>query len=400
MCVIIVRLTKNERIFLALHTENFIDGYKSRVITGFMLKVKRFNEKHRKVAKVVTFLSLFVIMILSVLFGIAGGLCRILGITGKNWKRRLGILLAALLLIVAVLVMGLNYRNIKQDKNVGKTQGENTEAVENVEVLDTMEPQNVSESNASKETMAADSSQTVAEPDEAKAAEEVKSKEESSTASESLQEQEMAQEESEPSDKPIAPKKDWDTSDVDLESFMEKYPEAVGWIYFEDGHISYPVMQSSDNEKYRWVSYTGEEANTGAIFLDYRSAADFSDSNSIIYGHYMKDRTMFGTLRDYREDPGYYNDHQYFQVITRDSKCRYQIFEYMDVPETYVLYDYVGKAAYEFVKDAEPVRRKSYMDSEIIVNETKKVVTLSTCTDKDELRFVVLGVMVDEVENY
>ena len=71
----------------------------------------------------------------------------------------------------------------------------------------------------------------------------------------------------------------------------------------------------------------------------------------------------------------------------------------LDVPETYVLYDYVAEAALEFVKDAEPVRIKSYMDSEIPVTKDSKVVTLSTCTKKDDLQFVVLGVLVEESDH-
>ncbi|WP_155829395.1 class B sortase [Butyrivibrio sp. XPD2002] len=180
-----------------------------------------------------------------------------------------------------------------------------------------------------------------------------------------------------------------------LEKLKNEYHDAVGWLYFEDGSISYPIMQGEDNEKYLTYGYDGNPADTGAIFLDYRSAADFSDSNSIVYGHNMKNRTMFGTLRNFRYDKNYYNDHQYFYIITEDNLYKYEIFAYMDVPNDYVIYDYVGEKSKEFVADAEPVRLKSYMDSEIPVNESKKVVTLSTCTSKDQLRFVVLGVLVD-----
>ncbi|WP_049945934.1 class B sortase [Butyrivibrio sp. LC3010] len=188
---------------------------------------------------------------------------------------------------------------------------------------------------------------------------------------------------------------DWEPCDVDLTSLKDEYPETVGWLFIENTSISYPIMQGSDNEKYLNIGYTGEEANTGAIFLDYRSAEDFNDSNSIIYGHNMKDKSMFGKLRDYRESKEYYNDHQYFQIITPDAEYRYKVFAYMDVPNDSVIYDYTGEEAKAFVADAEPVRIKSYMDSEIPVNKDDKVVILSTCTSQDDLRFVVLGVLVD-----
>ena len=185
-------------------------------------------------------------------------------------------------------------------------------------------------------------------------------------------------------------------SETNLIAFMKDHPDVVGWIYFEDGHISYPIVHSEDNEEYRTIDYDRNASRYGAIFLDYRSSGDFTDANSIVYGHNMKDGSMFGSLRAYRQDPTYYNDHQYFQIITPDKTYRYLIFEYMDVPENYVLYDYVAEAALSFVADAEPVRIKSYMDSDIVVNKDSKVVTLSTCTRKDDLQFVVLGVLVDE----
>ncbi len=182
----------------------------------------------------------------------------------------------------------------------------------------------------------------------------------------------------------------------ELASFLEQYPEAVGWIYMEGGEISYPIMHCDNNEKYLTTDFEGKPAEAGSIFLDSRSAADFTDSNSIIYGHNMKDKTMFGNLRRYREDPNYYTNNQYFAILTGNKVYKYKIFAYMDVPKDYEIYNYVGEASKAFVANAEPVRLKSYMDSEYPVNADSKVVTLSTCSDCDELRFVILGVLVQE----
>ena len=337
-----------------MHADNKISNYKTRVISKIMNNVKGFNEKHRALAGVTTFFTIIFIAILSALLIVAEKICCVFGNTGEFGKRALGVVLGVLLLCLALVA--------------GKMMIPAREATGPAE-----EPEAIG----------------VVEATELEAAEAVAQEPEA---------QETAVAEEEPAAEVKVRTKDWDISDVDLAGMMADYGETVGWIYFEDGHISYPIMQYTDNKKYKEKGFNGQDAPTGAIFLDCRSAADFSDYNSIIYGHNMKDRTMFGSLRDYREDPTYYNDHQYFQVITPEKTYRYQIFEYMDVAETYVLYDYVGDAAYEFVKDAEPVRIKSYMDSEIPVNTSTKVVTLSTCTDKDQLQFVVLGVMVDETE--
>ena len=109
----------------------------------------------------------------------------------------------------------------------------------------------------------------------------------------------------------------------------------------------------------------------------------------------MSDRTMFGSLRNYRQDPNYYKNHMYFQIITPEKAYRYKIFAYMDLPSNSEIYDYVGEKSVEFIKQEEMLRRKSYIENNDVVNETKKVVILSTCTTKDDLQFVVCGVSVD-----
>ena len=406
-----------------------------------MLRVKSFNERHRKLAPVTTFFTLILVALLSFFLTLAEKICAIFSGKGAFWKRTIGVILAAVLLLLVIRIKVFRPQAVHDGEDIKGSQNNAAEVVledkkETTEAGD-VKANEVSTADASLDEPSKAGDSTAEEIDRTDACAASTSADEHITGSEATDagtseasQTDMAEadrkenaeaERKETTETAAAATADatdtvstdastdvsadastaatgasWDTSDADLEKFMKDYPETVGWVYFEDGHISYPIMQSSDNLKYKLKDYTGVDSRTGAIFLDFRSAPDFGDYNSIIYGHNMKDRTMFGTLRDYREDPGYYNDHQYFQVILPGKKYRYQIFAYMDVPESYVLYDYVGKAAYDFVKDAEPVRIKSYMDSEIPVNTSTRVVTLSTCTDKDDLQFVILGVLVDE----
>ncbi len=370
---------------------------KENLLTSLVLKVRRFNEKHRNMAKATTFFALGLIVIVSALFTGIISLCSAVADLKPTTRRVLGVVLAAILVFVTWYTV--SHRVTPESVETQVTEAGEAAAV----ILDTISIDSLTEEapEDAQEDVTEDAQEETSENVQKDATGDVQEdvtedvqEEASEDVQEDLQEdlQEDAQEDASAA---LAP----GTPEAQLQAFMQDHPDVVGWLYFEDGHISYPIVQCEDNEKYRILDYSGEESDTGSIFLDFRSASDFSDSNSIIYGHNMKNHTMFGSLRDYREDPSYYNDHQYFQVITPDKTYRYQIFEYMDVPENYVLYDYVSDAAYEFVKDAEPVRIKSYMDSEIIVNAKSKVVTLSTCTRKDDLQFVVLGVMVEETEN-
>ena len=348
---------------------NSLNRIKSRVLSRIMNRARSFNEKHRGMAKATTVAALSLVVIVSILFQIVSLIVDLYMVVFGTWKKKLAALMVAVLILAVAIARNWDFSNIHHDVN---TSSYTTEVEETAKTSIAQEPEQTeaaSEPGSTDSTESQEQASSVSEP-------------------ESTDDQTQAISASEPT-------KDWNTSGVDLNTVIAQFPEAVAWIYFEDGHISYPIMQADDNEKYVHVDENGEDSRTGAIFLDSRSAADFSDSNSIVYGHNMKDRTMFGSLRDYREDPHYYDNHQYFQIITPQQTLRYLIFEYMDVPENDVMYDYVGEAALEFVKDAEPIRRRSYMDSEIIVDETKRVVTLSTCTAKDERQFLVMGGLVD-----
>ena len=365
-----------------------------------MLAVKGFNEKHRSIAAVTTFLTLLLVAVLSALFSIAIFVCSLFGKNASTGKRIAGIVMAGVLLCIAVFAaqrltspatMGSGSETEVDSDSLD--QAKELEASEQVqEVIDTVASGSTGQQAGTDQSV--DMDQQICADQSADTEQQI-----STEVVEDQQTTNATTNTTAESSTTTAPRKSWDTSDIELDKLMEAYPEMIGWVYFEDGHISYPIMHTTDNEKYSKLDYMGNEAPTGAIFLDYRSAADFSDANSIVYGHNMKDGTMFGSLREYRKDPAYYNDHMYFQIITPQKAYRYLIFEYMDVPETYVIYDYVAEAALEFVKDAEPVRIKSYMDSEIPVTKDSKVVTLSTCTKKDDLQFVVLGVLVEESDH-
>ena len=360
-----------------------IDETKNRIIKRLMTGVKRFNERHRAVAGIATFFTLLLIIVISFIFSCAGLVTSVFGGARSGAKKIIAILTVILLIVLIYLAAQKLYH---------------TPVVKTQPLSDKVVSQDNSDSKIQNST-GAESKQE----DESWEASEMKASE-----AEVLQEEiENAENsETEPSEEDVSdvePSEEITTTEnmnfsgADPIAFMEDHPDVVGWIYFEDGHISYPIVHSEDNEEYRTIDYDRNASRYGAIFLDYRSSGDFTDANSIVYGHNMKDGSMFGSLRSYRQDPTYYNDHQYFQIITPDKTYRYLIFEYMDVPENYVLYDYVAEAALSFVADAEPVRIKSYMDSDIVVNKDSKVVTLSTCTRKDDLQFVVLGVLVDEV---
>ena len=188
----------------------------------------------------------------------------------------------------------------------------------------------------------------------------------------------------------------WELADVRLEELSLKYPDVIGWLYFENEDISYPIVWSGDNEKYLRRAYTGRGTSAGSIFLDGDSSPDLSDQHSIIYGHNMRDDTMFGRLAFYKEKEGYYDDHRYFQIFTGDRVRRYEIFAYAYVPVSHKVFEIYGDKTEDFWNMIIALESDSYQKTDVKLNDRDSVVTLSTCDGNDSTRFIVSAVLVDE----
>lgn len=97
---------------------------------------------------------------------------------------------------------------------------------------------------------------------------------------------------------------------LSFEELKKINPEVFGWITIYGTHIDYPIAQAEDNDKYVNTSITGEYSLVGSIFLDYRNKNDFSDYNSILYGHHMEANAMFGEVGNFKEKE-YFGEHKY-----------------------------------------------------------------------------------------
>ena len=87
---------------------------------------------------------------------------------------------------------------------------------------------------------------------------------------------------------------------IDLQALREVNPDVVGWIALPGTEISYPVVQGTDNDYYLAHTWDRENSSCGAIFLDCGASADFSGFHTLVYGHRMRNGTMFTALKDYR----------------------------------------------------------------------------------------------------
>ena len=110
-----------------------------------------------------------------------------------------------------------------------------------------------------------------------------------------------------------------------ISQLRKQNEDVVGWIKFINLDISYPVMQGSTNDEYLRHTWSGMANNSGSIFMESLNTSDFQDSHTIIYGHNMKDGSMFGKLKNYKEEGGY-EKAPYFFIYTENVAYAYQIF--------------------------------------------------------------------------
>lgn len=104
-------------------------------------------------------------------------------------------------------------------------------------------------------------------------------------------------------------------SPIDFEALRAENPEVAGWIRIPDTKIDYPILHTDNNQKYLDTDFNGNKSVYGAIFLDCDSEPDFSGWNNPIYGHHMKDGSMFKDVVRFK-DPKYFKEHQYFEIYT------------------------------------------------------------------------------------
>lgn len=183
---------------------------------------------------------------------------------------------------------------------------------------------------------------------------------------------------------------------VDFDALQAKNPDCVAWIYFENLGISYPVMQGEDNDYYLTHTFEGQQVTAASIFMDYRNAADFTDDNTFVYGHNMKDKTMFGKLRGYT-DKGFYEENPCFYIYKPDYIYRYDIFScYLGAVEEEELFSLSFDTKEDYQAYLDRIGWKAAYDTGVEVTADDRIVTLMTChTAGHEYRYFVHGVLAD-----
>ncbi|MEG0721056.1 MAG: class B sortase [Lachnospiraceae bacterium] len=185
---------------------------------------------------------------------------------------------------------------------------------------------------------------------------------------------------------------------IDFDALVAMNPDIAGWIRFEEpSEINYPVVQGKDNAEYLRRTFQENDNKLGTLFVDVDNKKDFSDKNTFIYGHNMKNGTMFAQLMKYQEED-YYKEHPYFYIYTPNKKvAKYQICSAGIVGDTSISYQKTYESEQAYLTYLEEIKKASAYDTKVTLSATSQLVSLSTCTNvREEDRFLVHGVKISE----
>lgn len=150
------------------------------------------------------------------------------------------------------------------------------------------------------------------------------------------------------------------------------------WIQIPNTEINYPIVQAEDNEYYLKHNFKNESNMSGTIFVDYRNNID-EDKNIIVYGHNMRNGTMFNNITKFKED-SFFNSNDTINIIRNNILYQYEIFSIYVEDESKVSLEIEFTDNDAFVNYALNEASKSMYNKNIIITEEDKIITLVTCS--------------------
>ncbi|MEA4940465.1 MAG: class B sortase [Christensenella sp.] len=184
--------------------------------------------------------------------------------------------------------------------------------------------------------------------------------------------------------------------EVDWDSLERINRDIVAWLYCEGTPINYPIVQAKDNEYYLTRDFNRRKSESGALFLDCRNNIVANDENHIIYGHRMKDDSMFGSVPQYAEQ-SYCDEHPTMYLLTPEQNYRVEIFACRTVHSEDKYFETCFESKNAFQRYLNKAVEQSYWQSDTTVNTDNPslaLVTCSTYTNADNPRLLVHGCLI------
>lgn len=198
---------------------------------------------------------------------------------------------------------------------------------------------------------------------------------------------------------------------VNFKEEIKKYPDLYAWLFIPDNTqkdengdatllVNQPIVQSMENDAF-YLDHGPDKSSSksGAIYSEMKNSTDFSDPNTILYGHNMRGYKMFGALHKFRTVGGFFEANRYIYIFLPGRKLTYEIFAAYRADNTHLLNAYNFSDPKVFAEYIEKVKnpKSVYLKKrEVKLDTNSKLLTLSTCIGNSAYRYLVQGVLIKD----
>ena len=188
----------------------------------------------------------------------------------------------------------------------------------------------------------------------------------------------------------IVEEENGDEYTVDFNKLKEQNNETIAWLKVNNTNVEYPVVKGTNNSFYLNHSFDKSSNSAGWIFADCRNKFDNTDKNIVIYGHNMRDGSMFGSMLNILNAKWYENEENTnITLYTENEKCMYKVFSVYKIENE----DYYIKTEFkndnEFEDFIKTLKKRSIKDFNVDVSKDDNILTLSTCANNNKYRVVL-----------
>ena len=180
-------------------------------------------------------------------------------------------------------------------------------------------------------------------------------------------------------------------AEIDFAALTAVNSDVVAWICCPDTVINYPVVHGGDNEYYLTHLVDGTENGNGTLFIDWKNSRDFSDENTVVYGHHMQSGKMFACLVEYA-DQAFFDAHPIIYLVTPEAKYKIELFSGYTTTFDSSAYTLRFSSSHEYAEWLREIAGKSDFKANMHLSTNDHIITLSTCAYSFyDARYVVHG---------
>lgn len=185
---------------------------------------------------------------------------------------------------------------------------------------------------------------------------------------------------------------------IDFGSLTAEYPDVYAWIRIPGTGIDYPIAQrAGDNSYYLTHTIDGKKRIAGAIYTEDYNTKEFTDPNTVIYGHNMRNGSMFKQLHKFKSKQ-FFADNQEVLIYQPNRILHYKIFAAYTYDNRHLIrsFAFADETAYQsYLNEVfKKARTSGNLDTDVQVTSENQIITLSTCTGNDSQRYLVQAVLL------